>query len=73
MFPHCGVVFIWIVAKRNLGGRGSRNAISVHIKQIYAHLFLHEKNHILDKMGPSIPIKDSLKTGHFFSARKLEI
>ena len=46
------VVYIWIVAKRNLGGRGSRNAISVHIKQIYAHLFLHEKNHILDKMSP---------------------
>ena len=40
--------------KRNLGGRGSRNAISVHIKQIYVHLFLPEKNHMLDKMGPSM-------------------
>ena len=52
---HNAVWYIWIVAEGNLGGRGSRNAISVHIKQIYVHLFCHEKNHILDKMSPSIP------------------
>ena len=43
IFSQCGVVFY---LKRNLGGKGSRNAISVDIKQIYALTYFFPKRTI---------------------------